>query len=170
MEAHNGGSQWRLKMEPWRRPCCRSDLNTDSIRSVDPDPDQGGQKSHKNRKKLRNFMFWSAGCSLFRAEGFSCTLDVLYGGLGISKWIWIRIQWIRIRNTAWRALCGCRFASLWWGAIWIRIKVRSRFQFRIKVKRWFRIRIKNYADQRFCFSDTQNCAKWAENTFCSTLK
>ncbi len=30
-------------------------------------------------------MFWSAGCSLLRAEGFSCSLDVLYGGLGISK-------------------------------------------------------------------------------------
>ncbi len=32
-----------------------------------------------------NFIFWSAGCSLLRAEGFSCSLDVLYGGLGISK-------------------------------------------------------------------------------------
>jgi hypothetical protein len=33
-------------------------------------------------------MFRSAGCSLLRAEGFSCSLcslDVLYGGLGISK-------------------------------------------------------------------------------------
>ncbi len=28
-------------------------------------------------------MFWSAGCSLLRAEGFFCNLDVLYGGLGI---------------------------------------------------------------------------------------
>jgi hypothetical protein len=27
----------------------------------------------------------SAGCSLLRAEGFSCSLDVVYGGLGISK-------------------------------------------------------------------------------------
>ncbi len=27
----------------------------------------------------------SAGCSLLRAEGFSCSLDVLYRGLGISK-------------------------------------------------------------------------------------
>jgi hypothetical protein len=24
--------------------------------------------THKNRKKLRNFMFWSAGCSLLRAK------------------------------------------------------------------------------------------------------
>ncbi len=33
--------------------------------------------THKNRKKV--------GCSLLRAEGFSCSLGVLYGGLGISK-------------------------------------------------------------------------------------
>jgi hypothetical protein len=41
--------------------------------------------SHKNRKKSRIFMFLSTGCSLLRAEGFSCSLGVLYGGLGISK-------------------------------------------------------------------------------------
>jgi hypothetical protein len=29
-------------------------------------------------------MFWDAGCSLIRSEGFSCSLDVLYGGPGIS--------------------------------------------------------------------------------------
>ncbi len=27
----------------------------------------------------------SAGCSLMRAEGFFCRLDVLYGGQGINK-------------------------------------------------------------------------------------
>ncbi len=32
-----------------------------------------------------NFIFWSAGCSLSRAQGFSCSLDVLFEGLGISK-------------------------------------------------------------------------------------
>jgi hypothetical protein len=26
-------------------------------------------------------MVFSAGCYLFRAKGFSCSLDVLYGGL-----------------------------------------------------------------------------------------
>ncbi len=41
--------------------------------------------THKSRKKYRILMFWSAGCSLLRAEGFFCTLAVLYGGLGISK-------------------------------------------------------------------------------------
>jgi hypothetical protein len=30
-------------------------------------------------------MFLSTGCSLLRAEGFSCSLSVLYGGLEISK-------------------------------------------------------------------------------------
>jgi hypothetical protein len=38
----------------------------------------------KNKKKLRNFMFWSAGRSLWRAEDFSSSLDILYEGLGIS--------------------------------------------------------------------------------------
>jgi hypothetical protein len=37
------------------------------------------------KKKVRNFMFLSAGCSLLSTKGFSCSLDVLYGGLGISK-------------------------------------------------------------------------------------
>jgi hypothetical protein len=36
-------------------------------------------------KRVLIFMFLSTGCSLFRAEGFSCSLGVLYGGLGISK-------------------------------------------------------------------------------------
>ncbi len=30
-------------------------------------------------------MFWSAECSLLRAEGVFCSLDFLYGGLGIGK-------------------------------------------------------------------------------------
>ncbi len=46
---------------------------------------QEGKITQKSRKKLRNFMFWSAGCSLLRAEGFFCNLDILYGGLGIGK-------------------------------------------------------------------------------------
>jgi hypothetical protein len=38
--------------------------------------------THENRKKLRNFMFGSAGCSFLRAEGFSIAFDVLRGGNG----------------------------------------------------------------------------------------
>jgi hypothetical protein len=41
--------------------------------------------THKNRKKSRIFMFLSTECSLFRAEGFFCSLGVLYGSLGISE-------------------------------------------------------------------------------------
>ncbi len=71
--------------------------------------------THKNRKKLRNFMFWSAECSLVRTEGFSIGLDVLCGGIGISKLqfkkkyqiflqlsiffkFWSLKPWIRIRS------------------------------------------------------------------------
>ncbi len=41
--------------------------------------------TQKNRKKSRIFMFLSTRCSLLRTEGFSCSLGVLNGGLGISK-------------------------------------------------------------------------------------
>jgi hypothetical protein len=55
--------------------------------------------THKDRKKSRIFMFLSTGCSLLRAEGFSCSLGVLYGGLGISK-IAILIKKIEIKFPA----------------------------------------------------------------------
>ncbi len=49
---------------------------------VDPDP--GGQRwPTKKRKKVSKFHFWQARCSLLRTEGFSYSLDVLYGDLGI---------------------------------------------------------------------------------------
>ncbi len=51
------------------------------IRILDP----GGSKMGQKYKKCRNFMFWSAGCSVLRVEGFSCSLDVLHGGLRINK-------------------------------------------------------------------------------------
>jgi hypothetical protein len=38
--------------------------------------------SHKSKKKFRNFMFRSAGCSLLRAEGFFFNLDVLMEAYG----------------------------------------------------------------------------------------
>jgi hypothetical protein len=46
---------------------------------------EGKNDPKKNRKKDRISIFRSAGCSLLRAEGFSYSLGVLYGGLGISK-------------------------------------------------------------------------------------
>ncbi len=68
-----------------------SQLDPDSIGSVDPDPysESGSRRAkimtNKRRKNLRNFMFSSDGCSLLRAEVFFCNLDVFYGGLGIGK-------------------------------------------------------------------------------------
>ncbi len=41
--------------------------------------------SYIYRKKLRIFMFWSAGYSFLWAEGFFFSLCVHYGGLGITK-------------------------------------------------------------------------------------
>jgi hypothetical protein len=58
-----------------------------------------GKRTHKNRKKYRIFMFWSAGCPLLRAEGFSCSLSALYGGLGINKWQFL-IKKIKIKFPA----------------------------------------------------------------------
>jgi hypothetical protein len=52
---------------------------------VDSDPDPGGQNDPQISKKERIFMFRRTGCSLLRAEGFSCSLGIIYGGLGISK-------------------------------------------------------------------------------------
>jgi hypothetical protein len=48
--------------------------------------------THKNRKKLKNFMFLSDECSLLRAEGFSCGLNALCRGLGIAFFILKKYQ------------------------------------------------------------------------------
>ncbi len=68
--------------------------------------------THKNRKRLIDFIFWCAGCSLLRAKGFSCSLDVLFSAvfflilvvklrvrIRIHLKCWIRFQWIRIHIT-----------------------------------------------------------------------
>jgi hypothetical protein len=46
---------------------------------------QEGKKTHKNGKKPEFSCFLSTGCSLLRAEGFSCSLGIFYGGLRIRK-------------------------------------------------------------------------------------
>ncbi len=59
-------------------------------RSSVSNPDSGGQKwPTKIEDKFRSFMFWSAGSSLLKTEGFFCSLDVLYGGLGICKLLFL---------------------------------------------------------------------------------
>jgi hypothetical protein len=79
-QGFGSGSAWiRINLSCWIRIRIR-------IQIADPDPDPGGEKiTQKKLKKDRIFIFWSAGCSLLRAEGFSCIFGVLYGGLGISK-------------------------------------------------------------------------------------
>jgi hypothetical protein len=54
---------------------------------------QEGKHDPHKYKKLRIFLFRSAGCYLWRAEGFSCSFDVLYKGLGISK-----LQFLKEKN------------------------------------------------------------------------
>ncbi len=79
--------------------CFRSGLDPDSIRSVDPDPESGSgfrsaEMTHKNRKILWNFMFWTAGCSLLR--------EIFFSSVNLSQFLVIRSAfslkcWIRIR-------------------------------------------------------------------------
>ncbi len=45
--------------------------------------------------RIQEGQFWSARCSLLRDEDFSCSLDVLYGGQGISKMLFLSSEpWI----------------------------------------------------------------------------
>jgi hypothetical protein len=46
----------------------------------------------KIRKKVKKKSSAAAGCSLLMAEGFSCNLDVLYGGPGGSKNVYKKIS------------------------------------------------------------------------------
>jgi hypothetical protein len=50
--------------------------------NTDPDQDPGGPKL---TTKVKNLKFSSARCSVLRDEDFSCSVDILYDGLGISK-------------------------------------------------------------------------------------
>ena len=43
-----------------------------------------GSRREKLPTKVENF-FCFAGCSILRAEGFSCSLDVLHGGLRMNN-------------------------------------------------------------------------------------
>jgi hypothetical protein len=71
-----------------------------------PGTDPRGQKwTTKIRKSWRNFMFWSAGCSLLSAEGFSSSWDVFYGRLGTSKF-----QFLIKKNL--KILFSCKFFDI----------------------------------------------------------
>ncbi len=103
----------------------------------DPDPNPGGQKwPTKNRKKLRNFMVWNAGCSLFKTEGFFCSLNVLYGGLEISKIAIFFYQKNIIKNFHLYI-----FYNFWSSKPWIRIgQDPDRYRYLFSPKCWIRIR------------------------------
>jgi hypothetical protein len=53
---------------------------------------------HKNRKKEINFMF-CAGCSSLTAERFSCSLDILYRGLGMSKFQFTAVNFFKFWSS-----------------------------------------------------------------------
>jgi hypothetical protein len=61
---------------------------------LDPDPDPGSQTLPTNNEKEKKIS--CLNCSLLRAEGFSCSLCVLYKGLGISKLLFLIKKNIRI--------------------------------------------------------------------------
>jgi hypothetical protein len=69
------------------RQCCGSGFNVSGSRSGS----RRAKITHKNKnKKSRNFMFERLGdVNKFHvfggAEGFSCNLNFLYGGVGMSK-------------------------------------------------------------------------------------
>ncbi len=79
-------------------------------------------------------MFGSAGCFLLTAKGFACSLNVLYGGLGISK-----LQFLikKIGVTFFSALKSFSFfgQKIWMGTVFslksCRIQIRTQ---------WIRIR------------------------------
>ncbi len=73
---------------------------------VGPDPHESAfiligwiriQEGKNDPQKWKIPKFWNARCSLLRDE-VSCSVDVLYGGLGISKLQFLSKPWIRIRT------------------------------------------------------------------------
>jgi hypothetical protein len=64
-------------------------LDPDSIGSVNPgrirNPDPGGQKWPTKVEKYLKVHVLKCWMASLWAEGFFCNLDILYGGLGISK-------------------------------------------------------------------------------------
>jgi hypothetical protein len=100
-------------------------VDPDSIGSLDSYLDPGGRKWPTEMEKVHKFFFWSDRCSLLRAEGFSCSLDIrefkffdhktilknfsalffFFSFWSSKPWIridlkwWIRIQWIRIHSS-----------------------------------------------------------------------
>ncbi len=91
------------------RQCCGSGTGFNGVPlSVCGSGSKREKITHKHRKKLINFI-WSAGCSLFRAEGFSCSLD-------ISK-----LQFLKKKKYKRKHFFCIFFFSFWSSKPWIRI-------------------------------------------------
>jgi hypothetical protein len=72
----------------------------------------------QKEEKVTKFHVLSAGCSLLRAEGFSCRLAVLYASLGISK-----LQFL-IHKVS-KKMFSCKFFSIFGHQKhWIRIGIQ----------------------------------------------
>ncbi len=61
------------------------DPESDSMGSLNPDPDPGGQKDPEKYKTVNKLYLLKCWMFSMRADGFSCSLDGLYEGLRISK-------------------------------------------------------------------------------------
>ncbi len=79
-----------------------------------------------------NFIFWSAGCSFLKAEVVSCSLDVLYGVLGISKFQFL------IKNLKEKKMKQSFFPNFCLSKPWIHIRNRILNRIRIHLKCWIR--------------------------------
>ncbi len=64
--------------------CCRCAFGSSSLIIWSGSRSRGQKWPPKIEKMLRNFTVWSATCFLVRAKVFYCSLDVLYGDIGIS--------------------------------------------------------------------------------------
>ncbi len=64
---------------------------------------QEGKNDPQTKKKVNKFHFFEVLDVFLRVEGFSCSLDVLYGGLGISK-----LQFFFIKKRV-NKFVGCIF-------------------------------------------------------------
>ncbi len=81
---------------------------------LDPDPHRsaleygfGSRRATKwPTKKVKKF-FLKCWCFLLREEDFSCSLDVLYGSLAISK-----LQFILSKKK--NLYCSCKFFPIFW--------------------------------------------------------
>ena len=64
-------------------------------------------------------MYGSAGCSLLRADGFLCSLDVLYGGLEKGK-LWF------FDTNFFKFFTAVIFSNFWSSKPWIRIGIQPK--------------------------------------------